>query len=661
MAVYALLVGINGYTVLKKLDGCVNDVEGFEALLRARVDPDGLHVEKLLDAQATYAGVTDTFRSHLGKAGPGDIAVFAYSGHGSTQKAAPELQEPDGQSETLVCVDSRTGTVRDLADRELAALIASVVGNGAQVVCVFDCCHSGTVSRGDESTEPEPGERRAPSDDRERPLDTYLPELRQFLAGTSQTRGVGGDEVTAALADASRHVALSACQSDETAKEVPDGGLMRGAFSVALAQALAIEGPTASVRQVARTAAARVRQLTTKQLPVVYATVDSDLDRPFLGAGAAGADRSFRLSRSLDGSWEVDGGSLHGLTPPVGSRAARLAVTETGQDDPLGVVDVVDVGPTRSVVTPIDGLQLDTSKQYRASIVSLPLPPLVVELAGDPSGTAGTAIRQSPLLGTEPRDGATRVVVRVDGGHFVIEEPDGTTIRADAGTLDAPGAAKLVGLLEHLARWHQVLALENPGSSLAAQVALEWVEVRSEENQDALLDPDRPASTPPERDGAISVAYSKDADGELVCGRWFLRLVNRSGEALHVRLLVLGSDYSVDPGLFRSDDRLAVGIRGRGARRQACVLQPQLGKASRARGHRALLAEAAGRRRADRGLRAACTGHQRGGGPRHRCARRPRRAGRPGLGRPDDPGDHPGAERSPDNVIPPAQRKVTTR
>ena len=129
----------------------MNDIEDLEAILRRGSRAREVHVEKLLDAQATYAGIAGAFRDHLGQAGPGDIAVFAYSGHGSTQKATPELQEPDGRSETLVCVDSRTGTVRDLADRELAALIASVVAKGAEVLCVFDCCHSGTISRDDES------------------------------------------------------------------------------------------------------------------------------------------------------------------------------------------------------------------------------------------------------------------------------------------------------------------------------------------------------------------------------------------------------------------------------------------------------------------------------------------------------------------------------
>jgi hypothetical protein len=559
MAVYALLVGINEYTVLTKLEGCVNDVENLDTLLRARVTGSPLHVEKLLDAQATYAGVTDSFRRHLGQAGPGDVAVFAYAGHGSTQKAAPELLEPDGRSETLVCVDSRTGTVRDLADVELKALIASVVAKGAEVACIFDCCHSGTVSRDDGPGEPEPGERRAPSDDRERSLDTYLPELRDLLGGSGASRGAGGDGASVAMASVSRHVALSACQSDEKAKEVADGGRTRGAFSVALAQALAIEGPTASVRQIARTAAARVRQLTAKQRPVAYATVDADLDRPFLGAGAAGADRSFRLSRSVDGSWEVDGGSLHGLTAPVGGRAARLAVSETGQDERLGDVEVVTVEPTRSVVTPLDGLALDSAKQYRASVSSLPLAPLVVELAGEMGAAAAEAVTRSPLLGLEPRDGAARVVVRVDGDHVVIEGADGTIICEDAGTPDAAGAATLVGLLEHLARWYQVLALENPSSSLASQVALEWVEVRP---GDSTLDLARPASPPPARDGGVTLDCTRGADGALQPATWFLRVVNRSEppQDLHVRLLVLSDDFSLDPTtLWDLNDPLKAG------------------------------------------------------------------------------------------------------
>ena len=75
----------------------------------------------LLDEQATRDGLIRAFRATFADAGPGDTAVFYYSGHGSQQEAPPEhlVFEPDGLDETLVLHDSRADGGYDLADVEL--------------------------------------------------------------------------------------------------------------------------------------------------------------------------------------------------------------------------------------------------------------------------------------------------------------------------------------------------------------------------------------------------------------------------------------------------------------------------------------------------------------------------------------------------------------
>lgn len=550
MAVRALLVGIDAYTAVQPLRGCVNDMNRIEDLLRARVTGTPLHVEKLLDEQATYAGIVEAFRRHLGAGGPGDVAFFAYAGHGSQEPAPRELHviEPDKRNETLVCVDSRTAGTFDLADKELAALIAEVVENGASVVCLFDCCHSGTITRGDverAGTTPEPGERRALAVEAVRPFDSYLPELRERLAATRDA------DVAGAWAAATAHVALAACQSEETAKEVSVGNTTRGAFSVAFEQALAVEGPDASVRRLARTARARVQQLAVAQHPVVYATVDADLDRPFLGEGAGAGDRSLRLFHH-DDAWEVDGGALHGLVAPSGGRAARLAVVEPGQQARLGEVEVVEVHSTRAVVRPLGGLTLDRSRQYRASIVAVPTPTLAVDVvgAGALAQAALAAIASSPLLGT----GSTgqRVTVRLADDRYRVEAADGGTIVE----VDPPDASRLVGLLEHLARWHGVLALDNPSSPFVGLVDLEWVSV---EPGETTLDPARPAVQPPERDGGVTIDYL-GSPGAWRPATWFLRIVNRTDRPVYAMLLDLTDAYRIHDALYpASSERIPAG------------------------------------------------------------------------------------------------------
>jgi hypothetical protein len=119
--IYALFVGIDAYPPpLRPLNGCVNDVTRLLDLLEERVkgSNDRFEPKLLADAEATRQGIIDAWRSHLGQARPGDVALFYYSGHGSQENAPPEFWdfEPDHLNETLVCYDSRLPGGWDLAE-----------------------------------------------------------------------------------------------------------------------------------------------------------------------------------------------------------------------------------------------------------------------------------------------------------------------------------------------------------------------------------------------------------------------------------------------------------------------------------------------------------------------------------------------------------------
>ena len=160
--IYALLIGIDDYPPpIPKLGGCVNDIREMRQYLEERVDPgnreleQALKIKALADKEATRDAVIQAFKNHLGQAGAEDVALFCYSGHGSQQQAPEQFWhlEPDHLEETLVCYDSRTEGSWDLTDKELAKLITEVSSQGAQVVVLLDCCHSGSGTRAPELAE----------------------------------------------------------------------------------------------------------------------------------------------------------------------------------------------------------------------------------------------------------------------------------------------------------------------------------------------------------------------------------------------------------------------------------------------------------------------------------------------------------------------------
>jgi hypothetical protein len=138
---YALLVGIDNYPYpVAQLQGCVNDITVITDYLSDRFNKQGyqLHILTLKDQQATRQAIIDSFRQHLGKAGNNDIVLFYYSGHGSQELAPKEFWhiEPDHLDETLVCYDSRSEGGWDLADKELAKLIAEVAENEPHITII---------------------------------------------------------------------------------------------------------------------------------------------------------------------------------------------------------------------------------------------------------------------------------------------------------------------------------------------------------------------------------------------------------------------------------------------------------------------------------------------------------------------------------------------
>jgi hypothetical protein len=468
-SVYALLVGINEYQApLRPLEGCVGDVAAVRAMLEARTSACGVAFRplELLNPQAERQKVINAFRAHFKEAGPDDVAVFYFSGHGS-QEAADERfwhLEPDHLNETLVCSDSV-----DLADKDLAVLIDEAASRGAHVLVILDACHSGSGTR----DAPRRGVRRAPRDARRRLPGSSL--------SARAARGI--TELGAGLPPTGRHVLLAACQDNEESIELPFPDRPAGVFTYCLLEALAAASGMPTYHDLAKRIHLRMEHCVADQCPSLETTHPEDRHRPFLGGAVTGRPRCFTATCHPEDEWVIDAGELHGIPRVNAGETTHLALFEGDATDledlrkSIGTARVLATLPARSKIELrlAGGRKPRAVDAFKAVITAWPVPPLAVRLAGDPAGVAGmrAALADDGADGTAPmfvREAPARAEIEVRAG------PDGFQARRLPGDVRAcadiagnglDAARAMVARLARLARWQRLERLANPDSRIA--------------------------------------------------------------------------------------------------------------------------------------------------------------------------------------------------
>lgn len=556
--IYALLVGIDNYPpVVNSLAGCVNDIRRVEALLRERITgaEDRFEPRVLTDAAATRQGILDAFHSHLGQAGPGDVALFYYSGHGSQQPSPQEFWhlEPDHLDETLVCWDSRLPGQWDLADKELAKLVSDIAKNGPHLIVILDCCHSGSGTR--DLQDPAEGVRirRVPTDERVRPLDTFI--VSPAEAGGYQPATRGGGQAGWYSLPTGRHIVLSACSAEEEAKELFLGGEQRGAFSFYLLDTLLRTGQALTYRDLFKRVNAQVRLCVSAQSPQMEATETPDLEQPFLGGAIQPTSPYFTLSFDAQRQWVIDGGSVHGIPAPSDGETTQLALfpLDTALDQvrdlsgAIGTARVTRVFPGQSAVEAemAAGQALDRGTTYKAVVTGLPLPPLLVALEGDDAGLAllRTALAsagpegQPSLLAREgSRDEAEYFVQAVDNRYRTRRKGDQYALIVDTEGFTPSGAQLAVQRLEAIARWLLIGRLHNPASALGPDDVQMEIQVAD----------GRGGWQPAPSGSNIRLEYTLEG-GVWKQPQFKVKFTNRSNRRLFCILLDLPETYGVFP------------------------------------------------------------------------------------------------------------------
>jgi len=527
--IYALLVGINDYAPsVGRLYGCLNDVDHFHDYLTDTFDRDALHIEVLKDADATRANVIECFRQHLGRAGAGDTVVFQYSGHGARWKSANEFREffPDGKDEGLVCYDSRQPGGFDLADKELAVLIAEAASSGAHLAMILDCCHSGSATRSaDDFTQLKARQTHEVHD--ERPLETYLDGYYAALSKRGQPLNI----------PASRHILLAACQRVQKAWEGQDRS---GVFTSTLLGVLDKSGPDITYADLFVRCRAAVRKRADNQDPQFETYGNFNAHHGFLGRSDSHTARRYSVYFANNG-WQVDCGALHGL-PSDPDKPVELALyPESDRSRLVGYAATIQVGAQKSDLRLLD-MEAEPSARYQAEIIGLPVPPVPVLLEGDARGIdlfqQFVAASDDRSLGisllTDAPEGTSYALRAEDDGYLLKTRDTGKLIQGVRGYTQQ-AAEYMLSILKQIAAWERAVALQNRSTRMNPDdVQFKFCE--------SLGDDDGELHEYPGDDITIDIV-KKNGGWSVVRGT--LKANNRSQQPLHLMLVHFADDYGI--------------------------------------------------------------------------------------------------------------------
>ncbi len=226
----ALVIGIDTYKETERspfpeLDGCKNDALSMKILINAKYNFLNSNIKELYNEQATRENIVGSLNELLDNSQKGDIAFIFYAGHGSEVRNSLNRTE-DHLDQSIVPVDYWKAGVRDIRNKELAAIFDKFIDKGVILTCIFDCCHSGTIDRG---------------------IQNSPPKFR-YMPGSDWDAKDASNPVPPERRTNSNYLILAAVQKDELESEQNDeNNIAHGAFTLALLKAIKQQDVNGSV------------------------------------------------------------------------------------------------------------------------------------------------------------------------------------------------------------------------------------------------------------------------------------------------------------------------------------------------------------------------------------------------------------------------------
>ena len=368
----ALVVGIQRYYNSNfDLNGPERDMRYIYGLLQNEFEVPRDQIIPKLDQGATYQGITEAFEELIEMVEEGDTALFYYSGHGGRWRSATEFEHLSGDKfdETLVCFDSRSGGVPDLADKELAWYFSRLSQKGAEVVAILDCCHAGGMVRhGAKGLVKQVAGVSEP-----RPLASYKGE---WTAGEPNDLP---DRTFLMLSAASRFQLAREYGREDKGAEF----LNRGVLTLALQEALE-SNPNQSYPQLFTRIRLETLSYNPSQTPQLDQVGGFDPNLNFLTHEPKAHDHHFEVSYAIEGKegaekgWKLGIGAAIGLAPGQGGEVD----IETTEGELLTKATIGKVGLVDSSLEVEQPELLQPGQIYRAKVKDLPIDPFVIPVTG---------------------------------------------------------------------------------------------------------------------------------------------------------------------------------------------------------------------------------------------------------------------------------------
>ena len=368
----ALLVGVTKYDHLPEkyhLAGPGNDVRLMRRLLleRYQFPPGGITTlsedEGTAERRPTRDNIAREFRRLADSAREGDQIVILLAGHGDQQPERdppdPDYPEPDGLDEIFLPADVRKGTgtpmrvPNAIIDDEMRVWLEAITSRKAYVWIVFDCCHSGSMTRGSEVVRELPPGTLVPTEELDRARQRA--EQRRTPASTVRGMAEAKDAPFVPRASSDYLVAVYACRSHE---QTPEGPQPPGSPDAQVHGLLTYNLADILTKSAGSRAPLTYRELV-QRLQVRYAARREGAPTPLVeGKGqdrvvlGTGQPLRPRLLLTHEGNLrKVNAGDLEGLTP--GSVLAVYSPAGTAEEPRLlGHAQVQTVGPFDAIVKP---------------------------------------------------------------------------------------------------------------------------------------------------------------------------------------------------------------------------------------------------------------------------------------------------------------------
>ena len=393
---HALLIAISDYPQVSGRDNnwaklsSKNDYELVIEMLK-RQEFQQSNIISLLDKDATVENIENAFEKLISTSNPSDIIYFHFSGHGqqiadvnpSKNHKAKFLKkdEKDGYDEALVTYNAPLEFEKDyqyqdhFVDDQMNYFMTRLrkkIGGTGQVIAVFDCCHSGSATRG-EQTEVVRGTNIicAPAD--------YKPEIS---SGKDSSMAFDADFDYSNSNDMGKLTAFFGCKSDQVDREVKDDKTNKGYGSLTYYFIKALEelGPNSSYNNLfSKINEHMVLGFKNQQQPEIEG---DNLNQLIFKGTFIDQKPYYEITNANYKELDINGGSLQGLSvgDSVGIYSSVTISTKGQTAKYTGIITQVE--PYSATIKLNNAFEsgLNAEVKYRAFVTYSSAPPMKLKL-----------------------------------------------------------------------------------------------------------------------------------------------------------------------------------------------------------------------------------------------------------------------------------------